>query len=49
LVRRFAQLHGGDAEVSDRPGGGARFVVTLPGSVQPAPVAIPDPAAEVAG
>lgn len=49
LVRRFAQLHGGDAEVADRPGGGARFVVTLPGSVQPAPVAVPDGAAELAG
>jgi signal transduction histidine kinase len=49
LVRRFAQLHGGDAEVADRPGGGARFVVTLPGSVQPAPVAIPEGATELAG
>ena len=49
LVRRFAQLHGGDAEVADRPGGGARFVVSLPGTVQPAPVSIPDGAAELAG
>jgi signal transduction histidine kinase len=49
LVRRFAQLHGGDAEVADRPGGGARFVVTLPGSVQPVPVAVPDGATELAG
>ncbi len=29
LVRRFAQLHGGDVWVEDRPGGGARFVVQL--------------------
>jgi len=29
LVRRIAQLHGGEAHVEDRPGGGARFVLTL--------------------
>ncbi len=29
LVRRIAQLHGGDVAVEDRPGGGARFVLTL--------------------
>jgi signal transduction histidine kinase len=29
LVRRFAQLHGGDIEVRDRPGGGATFSVLL--------------------
>lgn len=29
LVRRIAFLHGGDIRVEDRPGGGARFVVTL--------------------
>jgi two-component system sensor histidine kinase KdpD len=34
LVRRFAQLHGGAAHVEDRRGGGARFVVSLPGDVQ---------------
>ena len=34
LVQRFAELHGGTARVEDRPGGGARFVVTLPGEVQ---------------
>ncbi|TMK16997.1 MAG: HAMP domain-containing histidine kinase, partial [Actinobacteria bacterium] len=34
LVQRFAELHGGSASVEDRPGGGARFVVTLPGEVQ---------------
>jgi signal transduction histidine kinase len=42
LVQRFAELHGGSARVEDRPGGGARFVVTLPGQVQhvtrPAPL-----------
>ncbi len=36
LVRRFAELHGGSARVEDRPGGGARFVVRLPGVVGPA-------------
>jgi PAS domain S-box-containing protein len=30
LVARFAELHGGSASVSDRPGGGARFQVYLP-------------------
>jgi signal transduction histidine kinase len=42
LVQRFAELHGGSASVEDRKGGGARFVVTLPGEVQhvlqPAPL-----------
>jgi signal transduction histidine kinase len=33
LVRRFAEFHGGRAFVEDRPGGGARFVVLLPGEV----------------
>ena len=33
LVRRFAELHGGSAHMEDRPGGGARFVVVLPGSL----------------
>lgn len=33
LVQRFAELHGGTAHVEDAPGGGARFVVTLPGEV----------------
>lgn len=33
LVQRFAQLHGGTAHIEDAPGGGARFVVTLPGRV----------------
>lgn len=40
LVRRFAELHGGGAHVEDREGGGARFVVVLPGAVraiEPAP------------
>ena len=30
LVRRFAELHGGQAWVEERPGGGARFSVRLP-------------------
>jgi signal transduction histidine kinase len=34
LVRRFAQLHGGDAVVEDREGGGARFVIDIPGDVK---------------
>jgi signal transduction histidine kinase len=33
LVKRFAELHGGTARVEDHPGGGARFVVALPGRV----------------
>ncbi len=33
LVKRFAELHGGNAKAEDRPGGGARFVVSLPGRV----------------
>lgn len=36
LVRRIALLHGGDVRVEDRPGGGARFVVTLGPAAQPA-------------
>jgi two-component system CitB family sensor kinase len=35
LVLRFAELHGGSAYIDDAPGGGARFVVTLPGEVTP--------------
>ncbi len=31
LVLRFAELHGGRAWVEDRPGGGSRFSVSLPG------------------
>jgi signal transduction histidine kinase len=34
LVGRFAELHGGAAHVEDRPGGGARFVILLPGDVE---------------
>ncbi len=37
LVGRFAELHGGSACVEDRDGGGARFVVQLPGDVEDAP------------
>jgi signal transduction histidine kinase len=39
LVHRFAALHGGEAHVEDREGGGARFVVTLPGAVERLPEA----------
>ncbi len=35
LVRRFAELHGGTAEIEDREGGGARFVIVLPCEVRP--------------
>jgi signal transduction histidine kinase len=41
LVKRFAELHGGTAVIEDRPGGGARFVISLPGKVSKA-----EPAAE---
>jgi two-component system sensor histidine kinase KdpD len=37
LVGRFADLHGGSAHVEDREGGGARFVVVLPGRISAAP------------
>jgi signal transduction histidine kinase len=37
LVKKFAELHGGDAHVEDREGGGARFVITLPGDVTDMP------------
>ncbi|MEA2581881.1 MAG: two-component system, OmpR family, sensor histidine kinase KdpD [Actinomycetota bacterium] len=37
LVKRFAELHGGSAHVEDRVGGGARFVVWLPGTVSGEP------------
>jgi signal transduction histidine kinase len=39
LVGRFADLHGGSAHVEDRDGGGARFVVVLPGRITDAPPA----------
>jgi signal transduction histidine kinase len=35
LVRSFAELHGGNANIEDRDGGGARFVVMLPCEVKP--------------
>ncbi len=34
LVRQFAGFHGGTAVCLDRPGGGARFVVRIPRSVE---------------
>jgi len=39
LVRRFAELHGGTADIEDRPGGGARFVIVLPCATTPAETA----------
>jgi signal transduction histidine kinase len=33
LVKRFAEIHGGHARIEDRIGGGARFVIWLPGRV----------------
>ena len=33
LGRRFSELHGGTAHVEDHEGGGARFVIFLPGAV----------------
>jgi PAS domain S-box-containing protein len=38
LVARFAELHGGQAWVQDRPGGGASFRVLLPDPAEPAAV-----------
>jgi signal transduction histidine kinase len=35
LVRSFAELHGGTANIEDRDGGGARFVVMLPCETKP--------------
>ncbi|MBA3690256.1 MAG: hypothetical protein H0W82_02445 [Actinobacteria bacterium] len=44
LVKRFAELHGGSALALDRRGGGARFVINLPGLVtQPEAVAPKQP------
>jgi len=31
IVRLFAEMHGGRAEYEPAPGGGAAFIVTLPG------------------
>ena len=41
LVSRFAQLHGGQAWVSERTGGGAAFHVLLPNTVLPGTPAAP--------
>jgi len=45
-VRAVARAHGGDVELDDSPGGGARFTVTLPQSAsrrEPVADAGPDP------
>jgi len=47
LVARFAELHGGDAWVEGRPGGGARFVVRLADAFDPQ-TADDDPVASAA-
>ena len=41
LVSKLAEIHGGQAWVEDPPTGGARFVVTLPGTSVPRPGGIP--------
>jgi two-component system sensor histidine kinase KdpD len=41
LVKRFAQLHGGDAWVEDRPQGGTAFRVFLPGVISAQPRVVP--------
>jgi signal transduction histidine kinase len=46
LVRRFAELHGGGAHIEDATGGGARFVIELPGEVAPIAKATDGVAAE---
>ncbi len=46
LVQRFAELHGGSASIEDGANGGARFVVTLPGAVEPIAKATDGVAAE---
>ncbi|KML61338.1 histidine kinase [Burkholderia cepacia] len=43
IVRRVAQVHGGDVRLEDSPLGGARFVITLPAR------ALPDSLFDVAG
>jgi signal transduction histidine kinase len=47
LVGRFAELHGGAARIEDREGGGARFVVQLPGDRSPAPAPLDEPTVTV--
>lgn len=46
LVAKFADLHGGRAWVQDRPGGGAQFIVDLPGEVSSLPDAPQKPPAQ---
>jgi signal transduction histidine kinase len=47
LVGRFAELHGGAARIEDRDGGGARFVVDLPGDRSPEPTPLDEPTVTV--
>jgi signal transduction histidine kinase len=46
VVRDLVELHGGRAWVEDAPGGGARFVVELPGATYAGPPGEEEPAAE---
>ncbi len=46
LVQRFAELHGGSAHVEDGDGGGARFVIVLPGTVTPMAASVDGAVAE---
>jgi two-component system sensor histidine kinase CreC len=35
IVREIARLHGGEAELANRPGGGARATLTVPRATPP--------------
>jgi signal transduction histidine kinase len=48
LVRRVTRLHGGDAWVEDRPGGGSRFVLTFRSMSHPDTARVPIPARQTA-
>ena len=41
IVRQVAERHAGSVDVADSPSGGARVVLTLPGSASPVPDWIP--------
>ncbi|MCD4533268.1 HAMP domain-containing histidine kinase [Nocardioides sp. cx-169] len=43
IVRQVAERHSGSVEATVAPGGGARLVMWLPGSEEPAPPPPPDP------